>query len=62
MVLVDGQAGIPSASTEPRDIAEAGRSPGYGLTVSGYGLVPYVDPAFSVSEATGPVELVVQAS
>ena len=32
----------------------------YGLTVSGLGLMPFVDPAFRV--AAGPVDLVVEAS
>ncbi len=62
MVLVDGQAGVPSASAEQSGLAGGERSPVYGLTVSGRGLVPHVDPAFAVSHAAGPVELVVQAS
>ena len=66
MLLIDGQAGIPSgrggstgsggeAATE-----EAGETaPAYGLTVSGTGLVPYVDPAFRVAAGMG-VDLVVE--
>ena len=55
MVLVDGQAGIPAVGTEAQGTVwsavegsvEAG-GPVYGLTVSGQGLVPYVNPAFRV--------------
>ena len=51
MVLVDGQAGI-SATQGPmgsavEDLVVADR-PVYGLTVSGEGLIPYVNPAFQV--------------
>ena len=53
MVLVDGQAGIPIAGTAPdrmefapQPLEADGRV--YGLTVSGQGLVAYVDPAFRV--------------
>ena len=49
MVLVDGQAGIPAAQGAVRaavqDLVEADGSV-YGLTVSGEGLVAYVNPAF----------------
>ena len=55
MVLIDGQAGMPAAgaagplpmpvSALERVEADAGV---YGLTVSGEGLVAYVDPAFRV--------------
>ena len=53
MVLVDGQAGIPRAGAAPVRSAAgaepmAADSPVYGLTVSGAGLIPYVDPAFRV--------------
>ena len=53
MVLVDGQAGIPRAGAAPVRSAAgaepmAADSPVYGLTVSGAGLVPYVNPAFRV--------------
>ena len=55
MVLVDGQAGVSAVgATTPRpvwsvveDLVEAG-GPVYGVTVSGQGLVPYVNPAFRV--------------
>ena len=63
MVLVDGQAGVPSGSSGgmPQAGAEATEAAWvYGLTVSGVGLMPFVDPAFRV--AAGPVELVVEAS
>ena len=51
MVLVDGQAGIPAAQglvrAEVQELMEADGSV-YGLTVSGEGLIPYVNPAFRV--------------
>ena len=54
MVLVDGQAGIPAVGTisgsvrsAVEDLVTADR-PVYGLTVSGEGLIPYVNPAFRV--------------
>jgi len=63
MVLIDGQAGIPavSAGALPQAGAEATEGASvYGLTVSGPGLIPFVDPAFRVG--SGQVELVVEAS
>ena len=54
MVLVDGQAGIPAAGAAPRPVWSVGagsvKAAGsvYGLTVSGEGLVAYVNPAFRV--------------
>ena len=63
MVLIDGQAGIPAGSSGrmPQAGAEAMEAASvYGLTVSGPGLMPFVDPAFRV--AAGPVDLVVEAS
>ena len=54
MVLVDGQAGIPAAGAAPSPMRSSVESSGevdgsvYGLTVSGQGLVAYVDPAFQV--------------
>ena len=52
MVLVDGQAGIPAVALGPvQSVVEetaATDLPVYGLTVSGEGLVAYVDPAFRV--------------
>ena len=67
MLLIDGQAGIASGrggSTGSR--GEAGGTDGeaapvYGLTVSGPGLVPYVDPAFRVEAGMAPLDLVVKA-
>ena len=63
MVLIDGQAGVPAGASGgmPQAGAEATEAAWvYGLTVSGPGLMPFVDPAFRV--AAGPVELVVEAS
>ena len=54
MVLVDGQAGIPMAGTAPDRMESVAPQPleadgrVYGLTVSGQGLVAYVNPAFRV--------------
>ena len=54
MVLVDGQAGIPAVGVAPGVVRSAVESlaevdgPVYGLTVSGTGLMPYVNPAFRV--------------
>ena len=54
MVLVDGQAGVPRAGATLGPVQSAVEEPAaaglpvYGLTVSGVGLVPYVDPAFRV--------------
>ncbi len=64
MVLIDGQAGIPSArgsgpSTAAGEAVET--PPVAGLTVSGEGLVPYLDPAFRVEPGMAPVEVVVEA-
>ncbi|MCE2447938.1 MAG: PQQ-dependent sugar dehydrogenase [Candidatus Latescibacteria bacterium] len=61
MVLLDGAVGTASAGsvgaelggTEPSDLARV-----YGLTVSGQGLIPYVDPAFRVE--TEAVDIVVE--
>ena len=67
MVLIDGQAGIPAPEVASHGVAfgaepsEAGTGV-YGLTVSGTGLVPYVDPAFRVEAGMVPVDLVVQAA
>ncbi len=64
MVLVDGQAGTPAGSSggSPMATAGAGESGSvYGLTVSGAGLVPYVDPAFRVAVGQDSVEVVVEA-
>ncbi len=66
MLLIDGQAGIPSGGSGST-VLEGGAgedgeaSPVYGLTVSGPGLVPYVDPAFRVEAGMAPLEVVVEA-
>ena len=63
MVLIDGQAGVPAGASGrmPQAGVEATEAASvYGLTVSGPGLMPFVDPAFRV--AAGPVDLVVEAS
>ncbi len=64
MVLVDGQAGIPavraaleSVGTTVGGLVEADGSV-YGLTVSGEGLVAYVNPAFRVG--VDEVDIVVE--
>ena len=64
MLLIDGQAGLsragPAGAAPPEE--EAGEeAPVYGLTVSGPGLVPYVDPAFRVEARMDPLDLVVEA-
>ncbi len=65
MLLMDGQAGMssggPGDATAARDEGREATS-AYGLTVSGPGLVPYVDPAFRVEAAMAPLEVVVKAS
>ena len=48
MVLVDGQAGVAAAGLSAVELAAD--SPVYGLTVSGPGLVAYVDADFRVGE------------
>ena len=62
MVLIDGQAGMPAAGSGGSAVAvESGgeAAPVYGLTVSGPGLIPLVDPAFRVEAGQGPVDFVV---
>ncbi len=63
MVLIDGQAGVsragPVGATPTEEAGE--EAPVYGLTVSGPGLVPYVDPAFRVEAGMAPLDLVVEA-
>ena len=68
MLLIDGQAGISSGgsgSTGSGDEADAGedgeRVTVYGLTVSGPGLAPYVDPAFRVEAGVASLDVVVEA-
>ena len=63
MVLIDGQAGVAVAvsggsASAGAEFPEADKV--YGLTVSGEGLVTYVDPAFRVEADRGPVDLVVE--
>ena len=66
MVLIDGQAGslpLPSdhgALSTGGEAAMETAAPVLGLTVSGPGLVPYVDPAFRPEAGKGPVDLVVE--
>ncbi len=64
MLLVDGQAGSASAGSEAAARDEAGPAGetalAYGLTVSGPGLVPYVDPAFRVTAGMSPLDVVVE--
>ena len=64
MVLLDGQAGTAAAGAGWTAAARPMETdaPVYGLTVSGEGLVPYVDPAFRVEAGMTPVEVVVAAS
>ena len=64
MLLIDGQAGLsrarPAGATPAEE--EAGeKAPVYGLTVSGPGLIPYLDPAFRVEAGMPPLDLVVEA-
>ena len=62
MLLIDGQAGIASGVRGPtvrEESVETARV--YGLTVSGPGLVPYVDPAFRVEPGMAPLDLVLEA-
>ncbi len=59
MVLLDGAVGLGGGGGSARAAAPPrGKGPVYGLTVSGPGLVPYVDPAFRMGG--GPVEIQVQ--
>ena len=64
MVLVDGQAGIPAVGAAPRSVRSAGEGTVeadgsvYGLTVSGAGLIPYVNPTFRVG--VDEVDIVVE--
>ena len=62
MVLIDGQAGVPSAGGGGLEavVASAEPAPVYGLVVSGRGFVPYVDPGFRVALGGGLVDLVVE--
>ena len=64
MVLVDGQAGIPAVGAAPRSVRSAGEGAVetdgsvYGLTVSGAGLIPYVNPTFRMG--VDEVDIVVE--
>ena len=66
MLLINGQAGISSAGLGgPSGVGRTDRgggeaAPAYGLTVSGPGLVPYVDPAFRLTAGMAPVKVVVE--
>ena len=65
MVLVDGQAGVPRGEAGVERLSPVISSwevdsRVYRLTVSGQGLVPYVDPTFRVEAGMAPVELVVE--
>ena len=63
MVLIDGQAGRPAVGSggSAAAVEAAGEAvPVYGLTVSGPGLVSYVNPAFRVAADRGSVDLVVE--
>ncbi len=66
MVLVDGQAGVSAGaavSNGPQPVGSASMATGssvFGLTVSGPGLVTYVDPAFRVDASQGALYLVVE--
>ena len=64
MLLIDGQAGIssggPGGGAAARDAGRETTSV-YGLTVSGPGLIPHVNPAFRVEAGMAPLEVVVEA-
>ena len=66
MVLIDGQAGIPPPGGSSAGIPvenEVGIETVaglYGLTVSGPGLITYVNPAFRVGAGKGSVDLLVE--
>ena len=64
MVLVDGQAGIPApwvGDTPARGPQALGEGTYvHGLTVSGPGLLTYVEPAFRVGTGMVPVDLVLE--
>ena len=56
MVLLDGAVGSTSAGPVGKELVGAAQI--YGLTVSGQGLIPYVDPAFRAG--TDAVDIVVE--
>ncbi len=60
----DGQAGLSRAGPAggaPKEKETGEEAPVYGLTISGPGLVPHVDPAFRVEAGMSPLDLVVEA-
>ena len=61
MVLVDGQAGIPKHPIPATESPTETGTQVYGLTVSGEGLVAYVNPDFRVQAGMAPLDLVVTA-
>ena len=69
LVLIDGQAGGGRAGSGPAGLSRgaagteirAEGSPAYGLTVSGGGLVPYVDPDLRADAGRIPLDVVVEA-
>ena len=55
MVLIDGQAGVPTVGTiQPVLLAEVAQDRQYGLVVSGQGITPYIVPAFRVEAGMAP--------
>ncbi len=67
MLLIDGRAGTPSGGggatgSGGEGAKEAGQTARvYGLTVSGPGLIPHVDPAFRVQAGMALLDVVVEA-
>ena len=66
MLLIDGQAGIAGgrgglSGLTSEAAGTAGEAPVYGLTVSGPGRVPFVDPAFRVESGLAPMDVVLEA-
>ena len=65
MLLIDGAGSpVPGSSGAAAVAVEETAEPvgKYGLTVSGPGLVTYVDPAFPVEAGMAPLDVVVEAS
>ena len=63
MLLIDGQAGNSRGRRGLTGLGSqaAEAAPVYGLTVSGPGLVPFVDPAFRVESGLAPMDVVLEA-
>ena len=64
MLLIDGRAGVSRAGpagAAPAEEEAGEEAPVSGLTVSGPGLVPYIDPAFRVEAGMAPQEVVIEA-